>query len=515
MTTPRPADIVLDNPILTRFLRTRLRSKVLIQWLIVVILLSMAIVWAGMAWGLMANSAALTFMVGFEVVLLVFVGAAQVGGAVGGVRESGIIDFHRVSPLPPSWLSTGFFLGAPIREYLLFAATLPFAAFLAVSSPTGLEGWLQILVPLITTAWLLHGVAMTGALLARKPKGGRGAGGGLVVVGLIFGQPIGSGIWYLVRALESGSPSISFFGLQVPWMVFLIGYQLALLVFLFLACNRRFRSDTWPPLSKRQTIACVGTLGVMAVGAAFNGMGQAAVVLAVIYAMTLISCVLIAPTAPSQLGYVRGLRRAMRQGRHRPSLFDDANPNRITVFIVCGLVAVAAMATWVFIADVAQGAGGGAAAAAPGSGLSQSIAIGVFTVAYVGLGTQYFRLRSPRGGTAVMGLVLFAVWLVPILLGSISFWAGTNRDSYTAVLCLSPITGIALVSGQVDNMAGGSLYRLFALAPPITLAFVFNFLLVAAQRRIDLAVRSTHANKKEHASPFDDLEFAAVQDGIK
>jgi hypothetical protein len=509
MTTPRPADILLDNPILTRFFRTRLRFKGMAPWLVIVVMLSMAIVWAGMAWGLLANSSALTFMVGFEVVLLVFIGAAQVGGAVGSIRESGIIDFHRVTPLPPSWMSVGFFLGAPIREYLLLAATLPFAAFLAVSSPTGFEGWIQILIPLITTAWFLHGVAMTGALLARKPKGGRGAGAGIVVMGLIFGQPLGSGIWYLVRALESGSPRISFYGIPVPWLVFLIGYQLAILVFFFLASNRRFRSDTLPPLSKLQTIACVGTIGALAVGASFNGVGVPAIVLVVIYVMTLIACVLVAPIAPSQLGYVRGLRRALRAGRHRPPLFDDAATNRVTVFLVCGLVALAAMATWVLVGDAGAGPGGGA-----GSGLSQSIAVGVFTVAYIGLGTQYFRLRVPRGGTAVMGLIIFGVWLVPILLGSISFWAGTNRDSYLAVLCLSPITGISLVSGQIDDVSTSSIYRLFALVPPITLAFVFNFLLVAAQRRIDRAVRSTYA-KKEHTSPFDDLEFAAAQEGIK
>ena len=53
-----------------------------------------------------------------------------VAGQLGrGRREaSGILDFHRVSPLTPAELTLGFFFGAPIREYVLFACTLPFAA---------------------------------------------------------------------------------------------------------------------------------------------------------------------------------------------------------------------------------------------------------------------------------------------------------------------------------------------------------------------------------------------------
>ena len=54
---------------------------------------------------------------------------------MGKARESGILDFHRVSPMAPAAVVLGFFFGAPIREYLLFAATLPFSMICVYKGP--------------------------------------------------------------------------------------------------------------------------------------------------------------------------------------------------------------------------------------------------------------------------------------------------------------------------------------------------------------------------------------------
>ena len=65
-----------------------------------------------------------------QIIIIVAIGGAQVAAAVGGSRGSGILDFHRVSPLSPTELTLGFFFGAPIREYVLLATTLPYASAL-------------------------------------------------------------------------------------------------------------------------------------------------------------------------------------------------------------------------------------------------------------------------------------------------------------------------------------------------------------------------------------------------
>ena len=61
------------------------------------------------------------------------------------------------------------------------------------------------------------------------------------------------------------------------------------------------------------------------------------------------------------------------------------------------------------------------------------------------------------------------------------------------VVALSPLPGIALSAG-FGKLPGADAIQLAALAPAITLAFIFNYLLVVVQRKID---RLLHAQEKE------------------
>ncbi len=88
------------------------------------------IVWWGIATQGFGQPAVYLMTRILQTIILVIVGATQVAGSVGGVRESNILDFHRISPLPPLATTLGFFLGAPIREYILFALTLPLGPLL-------------------------------------------------------------------------------------------------------------------------------------------------------------------------------------------------------------------------------------------------------------------------------------------------------------------------------------------------------------------------------------------------
>ena len=95
---------------------------------VVVLVLCMCIVWAGYENDAFLNGRAFEWLVMLQGIILIILGGSQVSAAVGGARLSGILDFHRVSPLTPAELTLGFFFGAPIREYLQFACTLPFVA---------------------------------------------------------------------------------------------------------------------------------------------------------------------------------------------------------------------------------------------------------------------------------------------------------------------------------------------------------------------------------------------------
>lgn len=494
------ADILLDNPILVKHMRTRLRRQPLVMWLCVVLLVCFGIVWAGQAWNVITNGAAFTFLLGLQAILLVFIGAAQISGAVGGVRESGIIDFHRVSPLPPLWMALGFFFGAPIREYVLVAATIPFAILLALMCPLGFRGWLELTIPLFVGAWLFHAVTLLSALVTKKPKApGKGAGAGIIVFALFLGQPFGSLLWFLTRQLRTGQNSISFFGLPVPWLLFVVAYGLILIGFFLLASVRKFRADRMHAYSKPQAVAFLATLAVLILGVAWNFHGESAVVLIVLYMLIGAALILGSTITPTQMEYTKGLRRALRDGKHRSGVWSDEGVNRWAILAMAAIVFLAATIAWEVIAG-REGLHGDR------SQFSQTIAIGVFVVAYVGLGLQYFQLRLAKSGGSIMAMFLFLVWLLPILLGSISFGVGTNQDLYRTVLAVSPITGIALSSGMIENMGteGGQMLKLAALAPAVVFAFVFSFLLTAVQRKLDLTIREA-AHLPKPAGPFDDL----------
>lgn len=487
-------NILVDNPILIRHIRTRLRLSQFLPWVAVVLVLCLSVVWASQAWGFINDGKGLTFLLGLESVILVFIAGAQVGGAVGGVRESGIIDFHRVSPLPPFWMTVGFFLGAPIREYALFAITLPFAIFLGALAPSGIQGWVELTIPIITTAWVFHALAMVSSLISKRPKGStRGAGIAGVVLAVFFGPSIGSLIWYGISGLQGVDRSISLFGVSFHWLIGLLVYQGTAIGFMFLAATRKFRSERMHAFSKRQAIGAMAAFTVLVLGAVWNFAGQEVIVLVVLYLLVIAAMLLIVTITPTQVEYLRGMRRAIQQGRKRPSPWTDEGSSRPAVCILCAFVLLGGMTSWELVNSDATR-----------SMYSQTIAVAVLTVAYFGFCLLYFLLRLPKSGSTVMAMFLFFVWMLPVLVGSISVGLGTTKNIYTPILCLSPITGIAMSSEMVATSANTQIYKLVALAPAVTFSFIFNYLVESLLRRIDRGVRRTMKPRVE-PGPFDYL----------
>ena len=166
----------LDNPIFIKHVRSRLRKQPLGAAIVVVLVLCICIVWGGYQLDGFANGGAFGVLLGLQAVILVVMGASQVGTSVGAARASGILDFHRVSPLTPTELTLGFFFGAPIREYVLFACTLPFSVLCLAFGTPSVHGFVQLMILLIASAWV---VSRPGALERALGQGeGQSARGG-------------------------------------------------------------------------------------------------------------------------------------------------------------------------------------------------------------------------------------------------------------------------------------------------------------------------------------------------
>ena len=61
-----------------------------------------------------------------EILILVIGGAGRISNVLGNERKAGLWDSNRLTPLPPSRLITGYWFGAPLREFymaVILAAT--------------------------------------------------------------------------------------------------------------------------------------------------------------------------------------------------------------------------------------------------------------------------------------------------------------------------------------------------------------------------------------------------------
>ncbi len=495
----RPIDAILDNPILTKHLRSRLRPTQVIGSALIVAAIGIAIVFAGYELGWHVSGWALAGTMALQLFVLAFTGSYQVGSAVGGAREAGILDYHRLSPVPPWHVAIGFFLGAPVREYLLFAITIPFTVVCGAMGPTGVFGALQLLVPIVMTSWLLQAFAMMTSLTDKKPKkAAQGAMGALILFSFIFGMPI---LWGLVYAttLFTGQVvnHIPFFGYQLYWLFSVALYEAVLIGFVLIGCMRKMRSDRARAYSKGLGIAFLASFTTLVLGAAWSAKGYPNVVIVVLYLLVLWAIVMTPSITPDDMMYRRGVRRALAQGRRRPPWYTDEASNRVAIVVYGAIVALGATIAW----ESVEGRPTGGRTV-----YSQAIAVGVFVAAYIGLGLQYFALRLGRRGGTFTTAVVMILWIVPMVAGFV-LAASQNIPGPPSLLSqmllgLSPISGIAL-SANVANLETPQSVRIAALMPPIALAFVFNYLLVNVQRRIDRALIavSKRATDRDHGAP--------------
>jgi hypothetical protein len=234
-----------------------------------------------------------------------------------------------------------------------------------------------------------------------------------------------------------------------------------------------------------------------------------AIMLASVYVLSLAALVLAGVVTPRAGEYVKAVRRAVREGRRRPGPLTDAGSNRLAVVALCALVLVGATTVvnvvgrerlpletfgldWSDHPALFERATQSDEAwlASRQEFLSRPIIVGVLTAAYGGFALQYLSFLGRRAGLLLLALLLFVFWIAPVLVGALAAMSGAvDPASALPILAVSPVFGIALSSG-LGEPPGARAIQLAALAPPVTLAFVFKYLVIVAQRKIDRQVRT-------------------------
>ncbi|MGO9598595.1 MAG: hypothetical protein ACLP7Q_11450 [Isosphaeraceae bacterium] len=482
------AALWLDNPIFVKHFRSRLRGPSLATALVITLSLCFCIAWGGFELDAYRTGGAFGAFYALGAVILGILGASQVNNSVFSARASGIMDFHRVSPLSPTELALGFFFGAPVREYILLACTLPFLFLCVAMGTPDFRGLVQLLIVLLSTSWVLHGLALVTALIFRRPAGPRGARGIVVFLGLVAGNSL-TGLGRLANIVDR-EPRIDFFGVSLPWLALLLLYQTPFLLFFFLIARRKMDSERLHPLSKPQAALAMASLSVLLTGAIWNQSQHKDLAVGLLYVLVILGIMLSALVTPSQAEYVKGLRRARKLGWPRLSPWHDLALNRIVLLVIGSIVLVTATLAWKHV----EGAGDGASGPIY-SPSSLGIANGVLVVVYFGLAAQFFLLRFGRRGSGYFVLFLFLAWVVPLILGVITLVGQPGNSGPSQFLfALSPVVGLSLGSG-VWMGVGNSLLGVEAAAitPSLLFTFVFNSLLEGAQRRVQRTVLATAA----------------------
>jgi hypothetical protein len=440
--------MLFDNPLLVRHVRSNLRPPRAGYLTGIVVLLSSLLMFAGYKANGLDSPGFFCFFFGVQALALHLAGTSQVASSISAANDSGILDFHRIAPLSPTATTLGFMFGGAVREYLVALVLLPFTLVCALLSDVGIFGFLTSTIVLISTTLLFHSLAITAGLVARKGKTrnvnstlgvlvvGAGACTGLTTAGIpIPGMlTVGPAFMEAVNAVAPrGAVPATFFGIQFPIFLQSLFYQLPLMLFLIVAATRRMRSATAMFFSKSTAVAFLITIATLSLGGVIGHPKLAVEWLVPIlaYLEFIIAALMILSITPTQGQYQGGARRAKRIGMGRPPLWQDDSSNRAAVFVMATL----ALATVQIIQTLV-----------PALNIDAHFwrvagtAAGV--IAYFGFATQYFSLKHQNHGMLALMMFLFLFWLLPIFIAILLGAIMQLEDFASQVASISPLYGI-------------------------------------------------------------------------
>ncbi|MES2709032.1 MAG: hypothetical protein V4726_20720 [Verrucomicrobiota bacterium] len=373
------------NPIFRRFARSRLRPNALVVWLLITLILAAflffgprtAALYQGHLPTVDAERAPIFFIMGLQAVILFIFGTGTVAGGVTGEADEGTLDYQRLSPLTPLRKVMGYLFGLPIREWLMFALTLPFTAWSLWRGEIAASTWMPVYATLISSAVLYH---LTGLVAGTVVKNRRwaflfsiiliillytvipqAAKFGLVYFKYLTLWPVidehfinflpreAGGMMRFAKSLQE-APDARFFGLNFSEAVFSIFSQAVLSLTFVMILWRRWRKVEAHMLGKVWAVGLFGWMQLLLLGNALplidSGdlfparqfsrryvgrgvpdpqIGEALAMIGVYGLVTLsllvVLTLIITPTVDDQ---VRGLRRARKLGWARVPRVADA-----------------------------------------------------------------------------------------------------------------------------------------------------------------------------------------------
>ena len=101
---------------------------------------------------------------------LMFLGTGRVASVTAEEKETGLLDYQRMTPMSPPAKILGYLFGLPAREYFMFFLTLPFLIHCAVVGEIPLLNLLHLYAVFFSSVILYHLTAHVIGMVVSKPR---------------------------------------------------------------------------------------------------------------------------------------------------------------------------------------------------------------------------------------------------------------------------------------------------------------------------------------------------------
>ena len=113
---------------------------------------------------------AFTFLLALQGFYLMFLGTGRVASITAEERESGLLDYQRMTPMNPLSKIAGYIFGIPAREYYMFLFTLPFLGHAILLGKLPVANIIQLYSVFFCSVILYHLTAHAVGLVVPKPR---------------------------------------------------------------------------------------------------------------------------------------------------------------------------------------------------------------------------------------------------------------------------------------------------------------------------------------------------------
>lgn len=400
-----PLWAIWRNPIVVRCWRSRMRLRGFLPWAVIVVVLCAFVFFMVFnalsermhAETAMAARACLLPMLIIQGVILLLLGTGAVTTNLTIEEDEGMIEFQRLTPLPPAWKIAGYLFGLPVREYVLFALTLPFTIAVIWLGHLPLAAVVKVYAVLATSTVLYHLTGYVAGFTLRKRKlGSRLVQIAVIMLYLVLPQLSNFGYvvfehltirpvfreqlsHYVLEGISRYAPrsekvEVAFYGLELPQVVFSLIIQSALICVFIAMVRQKWLDAARHTLGKFPALVVMTGVAVLVLGNLLplitdgrvfptrllksgldSGLGRAIILgmvpkssaaeagmLVALLAMllTVLGVFLLLQITPTRFEAIRGWRRAARLGQPRlPWLSDEATalPWAVLFGVVAGL----------------------------------------------------------------------------------------------------------------------------------------------------------------------------------